>query len=375
MENRFNIDTKYKAIISFDDYSSVNDIIVSYYLPIIKSEAFSLYSALVIDARNPMINTMYTTLERLVSMINLSLIKIEDAVARLELVNLIEVLKDEDNRICFRIKKPLSPEEFNASEQFTELLKSSAGDDNLHINNRLFNSMREIEDSHLESTTKDVDLSIIKDKPEAKLNVEYDFDSIKNILEAKGIDWKHVWNEELEEKLLNVIVIYKVSAFDIAIELIKELELPSFSSENLVKRIKDEYTHIEDISSIILAGENTTEIKMDYLSNLAVKDFFIHRLTRVPSPTEEEMITTLINKYGLNNHQINILIDYSIIVNEGGINKNYIYKIADTMLKENLNTPEKLIQHLKVSYKLKTKKETESKTASSKKLMDDAPIF
>lgn len=372
--NKLDITAKYKVKISFDDYSSVNDILVSYYLPIIKSDAFSLYQALTLDARNNMINTLFVPVERIVSMINLSTEKIQSCIARLELVNLLEVYKEEDNRFIIKLNKPLSPEEFNNSEQFSELLKSSMGAENIIINNKLFNSMRELDINESKQTTSEVNISNRLETKEARLNVEYDFDSIKNILNAKGIDWSIYWSQELEEKLLNILVIYKISSFDVAIELIKEIESDSFSVKNLDKTIRDNFIKVDDINSIITAGENTTEIKLDYLSKLSVRDYFIHKLSRTPTPTEESLITKLINSYGLNNYQINILLDFSVIVNEGSVNKNYILKIADTILKEKLDTPEKLIQHLKVSYKLKTSGKTQV-SGESLRLMDEIPIF
>ncbi len=371
---RLTIETKYKSKISFDDFSSVNDILVSYYLPIIKSEAFSLYSALVIDARNQMINTIYVSIERLISMINLSLDKIEDSISRLELVKLIEVYKDEEDRVTFKLNRPLSPEEFNNSEQFTELLKSSAGNENLQINNRLFNSLKDHDLDYENSLTKSVNISSKIETPSANLNVEFDFEVVKNILNAKQIDWSAYWTKELEEQLLNVIVIYRITSFDIAIELIKEIESGYFDLNNLVNRIRNDFIKNDDINSIIEAGDNTTEIKLDFLSQLSVRDYFVHKMNRVPSPTEEEMIVKLISSYGLNDYQINILVDYSVIVNEGAVNKNYIFKIADTILKEKIDTPEKLIQHLKVSYKMRSL-DKPNNLSELEKIMEDKPIF
>ncbi len=372
--NKVDINSKYKAKISFDDYSNVNDILVSYYLPIIKSEAFSFYSALVIDSRNNMINTLYVPIERMVSMINLSVEKIEDAISRLELVNLLEVFKNEDNEVTFKLNKPLTPEEFNNSEQFLELLKSSAGTENLYINNKLFNSLREHDFDESDALTKKVDISTKVEIPAGKLNVEFDFDSIKNILNAKQIDWSVYWTTELEQQLLNVIVIYRITSFDIAIELIKEIETNNFNVEHLIENIRNNFIQKEDISSIMEVGEKTTEIKLDFLSKLSVRDYFVHRLNRVPSTTEEEMIAKLINTYKLNDYQINILVDYSVIVNGGAINKNYIFKIADTIIKENIDTPEKLIQHLKVSYKVR-EANNQNDRIEADKLMEDQPIF
>ena len=371
---RISIHSKYKTKISFDDYSSVNDIIVSYYLPLIRSEAFSLYQALIIDARNPMINSLFVSIERIISMINLSIDDIEKAISRLELVDLIKVLKDSEDKLIFSLKKPLSPLEFNNSTQMIELLKSSAGNDNLEINNKLFNSMKNNDQSGFESTTKDIDLSVKKEVKKGSLNVGYDFDSIKNILISKGINWNSYWTKELEQNLLNLIIIYRVTAFDISLELIKEIENGNFNIKTLVNRIKNDFSKNKNIDSIISAGEQTTEVKLDFLKKVPVKDYFIHKLNRLPSPVEEKMITKLVNEYGFDSYQINVLIDYSIIVNDGAINENYIYKISNTINKQKIDTPEKLIQHLKISYKMKNNNHTK-KSINSNKEMIDKPIF
>ncbi len=372
--NKIDINSKYKAKISFDDYSNVNDILVSYYLPIIKSEAFSFYSALVIDSRNNMINSIYVPIERLVSMINISVENMENAISRLELVNLVEIFKNENNEVTFKLNKPLTPEEFNKSEQFVGLLKSSAGTENLYINNKLFNSLKEHNFDEEHSITKKVDISSKVEVPLAKLNVEFDFDSIKNILNAKQIDWSLYWSNELEQELLNVIVIYRITSFDIAVELIKEIETDNFNMNNVISNIRNNFIKKDDITALVEAGDNTTEAKLDFLSKLSVRDYFVHRLGRVPSTTEEEMIVKLINSYKLNDYQINILIDYSVIINGGAVNKNYIFKIADTIIKENIDTPNKLVNHLKMSYKVRNAKGVSNKNETDKPL-EEKPIF
>ncbi len=354
--NKLDLQSKYKAKISFDDISSTNDILVSYYLPIIKSDAFSLYSALSVDARNTMINSVYVSIDRLVSMINLSVEKINESISRLEIVNLIELYRDEDDNITFNLKKPLSPMEFNESEQFTSLMKSATGKDNLNISNKLFNSLKDMELSSKEKLTKKVDISDLKESNNAKLNVEYDFDSIKNILNARKLDWSVYWSNELEESLLNLIVIYRISSFDVALAIIELIESNQFSLDNLSDKIRKDFSQEVDITSIIEAGDRTTEIKLDYIGQLKVRDYFVHRLDRQPTTLEEKMISELMGKYNLDDHKVNLLIDYSIIINEGVVNVNYINKIAETVVKEKLDTPEKIVQHLKTSYQARENK-------------------
>ncbi len=379
MENsRITINSKYKSVISFDDFQSVNDILISYYLPIIKSDAFSLYLALLVDARNSMINNFYTPVERVVTMIDSPIEKIESSISKLELVNLLEVFIDEEENIIFKLLKPLSPEEFNSSEQFTQLLRTVVGKDNLIINNKLFNSMKDKDIDFDNITTKSIDISDRVDNPAAKLNVDFDFESIKKIINARNIDWSSFWTKELEQEILNIIVLYRVTSFDIALELIKEIELGEFNMENVITRIRNDYIVNEDITSLIDAGENTTEVKMDFLTKLSTKDYIIHRLNRVPTSDEENMISELITKYNLSEDKINILIDYSLIVNNEAIVINYILKIAETVIKDNLNTTEKIVEHLKISYNLRKGKdigEDHTQSDSFEEIVEDKPIF
>lgn len=370
-----NIDTntKYKAKISFDDFSNVNDILVSYYLPIIKSEAYSLYSALSIDARNPVLSISYVEIERIVSMINLSVEKIKKAISTLEIVNLIEVLQDGD-KIIFNLIKPLSPQDFNSSEQFSILLKSAAGEENLTLNNKLFNSMREIDVYTRGSSSSAVDLSPKQEEANTSLNVDFDFTTVKNILNAKNIDWSIYWSQKLEEQLLNLIVIYKISTFDLAVEIISEIEDGKFSIANLVDRIKRDFIMESDLTSIIESGDNTTETKLDYLGNISIRDFYLNKFNRIPSPIDEEHLTKLRTKYNLSDHKIIILLDYSTLINDGAVVFEYLFKVAETIIKENLDSPQLIIEHLRRAYKIRQKTNKEDLYKLNKP-MEDVPEF
>ncbi len=375
MKTNLNLETKYKAKISFDDYSSANDILVSYYLPLIKPVAFSLYNALMADARNTMINTIYINVDRLVSMINLSFERLEKAITKLELVNLLEVYQENDNNLMFILKKPLTPQEFNNSFQLSELFKSKSGNDNLEISNKLFNSMRSNSGEGKILLTEETNLNISADGiSKDKLNVEFDFTNIKSILNARGVDYSAFWSKELEKRLIDLIVVYRISSLDIGVEIISLVENNEFEIEKLVKKIQDDFVKDKTIDSLAESGEVTTQVKLDYITSVSTRDYFISRLNREPSTTEQEMISTLNTKYGFKDEIVNILVDFSIIVNSGAVNKNYIIKIADTLLKEGYNTVSEITRHLKVAYNLKKEDKTQS-SLESKELMDEIPEF
>lgn len=375
MEKIISFETKYRARISFDDHSSVNDILVSFYLPLIRSDALALYNILMADSRNTMINSIYINIDRLISMINLSIESLYEAITKLELVNLIEVFKDGDNQLLFILKKPLSPNEFNHSFQLSELFKSKSGSENLEISNKLFNSMKGNNSDELELLTKEINLNITSDGlNKGKLNVEFDFSSIKSILHSRKINYNKFWNRTIEKKLIDLIVVYRISSLDIGIELVNQIETEGFDLDKLIIKIKDNFSKKEAIESLVEKSDMNIKSKLDYITQMSVIDYFVSRLNRKPSMTESEMIKTLKLEYNFKDEIINILVDFSIIINNGAVNKNYILKISDTLLKEGYSTIEEVTKHLKVAYNLRKEEKTDT-PLESEEIMEEIPEF
>lgn len=375
---RFDLNTKYRAMVSFDDFSNASDIMVSYYLPIIGSESFTLYMALMTDSRNELIRHNYITIEeRLLPMINMSIEKISEAIIKLEILKLIEVFVEENGNVNFKLIKPLSPSEFNESEHFSQILRTACGNSNLEISNRLFNSLKNDNVEGATLSTEKVDLTERINVEPARLNVEVNIDSVKDVLNARGIDWSVFWTSEIESKLSNFILLYEVSALDIAIELMKEHESGEFDIGNVEKRLSKAFSTIRDVNSLITAGDNTTEVKFELMGQLSMRDFFIYRLDRVPTSDEEKMIQQLKTKNKLNDEMIQVLIDFSILSNDGAIVPNYITKIASTVVKDGIKDTAHLMRHLKTAYKVKKNKASKTDEEISKlyKAMDDVPEF
>ncbi len=372
MKNRITLEIKYKVKALFDELSSVNDVLISYYLPLITNDGYALYSFFLSETKNNAINTLFISVDRIIDILNFSPEKIEDVISKLEFYHLLEVVSDSNGKIIIYLNKPLSAEEFNSTEQFKEILISKIGNNNFEINNKMYNSLKKNNDVGFLSTSPRTELNLNNDGVKSKkIKVYHDFDSIKSIIAARGIDWSEFWDKELENELLNLLLIFKINSFDIAVELIDEYETGNFDSIKIFNKIRSNYSKKSNIDSGIALSN---ELKLSYLKGLNIKEYFNTKLERDPSNSELNLIKTLKNKYGFEDFLINILIDYSIIVNDGAINKNYILKISDTVLKEGMNSPELLIKHLKVSYKMKKNKNTNI-GISSKKEMEDKPIF
>lgn len=375
MDKKLEFNSKYNSRILFDEDSSINNILVSYYLPLIKPNAYSLYMFLSIESKNLATNSIFKSVDRIIAMLNLSVDEINKSLERLELVNLIEIFINKKNQFVFKLNRPLSPIEFNNSKQFKELLKSKISLENFEINNKLFNSLKLNDNFNLKPLTSELNISIDNERKfKNKLNVNADFQNIKYILNAKGIDWSKFWTKEVEEKLLTILVLYKINNFDIAVELISSYETKKFNIDEVVKKITTKKLEENNFENILNINDNFIESKLNLLKDLEVKDFIFSKLNRKPLESEKKFIVKLTKDYGFNNYIINILIDFSLLVNDGILSENYILKISNTLVKQKIDTPENLISYLRDTYKLKTKGKTKS-SLDKNKLMDEIPTF
>lgn len=368
--------TKYRSLTSFDDNSLIHDVLILFYLPLIKSSSITLYLLLILDSKNTSINTIFISIDRIISLTNMSFEKIESSLNKLVMVNLINIFKDDKNNIIFVLKKPLTPKNFNNSKQFLSLFNSSSGNENLYINNKFFSSLKETKKfENFKKVINEIDISPKKDIEKNDLNVKFDFSNIKKILSTKKINWSDYWSNELENELLNLIIIFEIDSFSIAIEMIKEIESGKFSINQLVRKIENKYKKIENPNLIISEMENySIDVKLDFLNKISINEYFINKFNREPFIEEKELIKKLGSEFNLSNKIINILLDYSTIVNNDLIIPNYILKIAKTIRTKNINDPKKVIQFLKNSYKIRENTNNEN-YGNKFKLMDDIPIF
>lgn len=347
--NDLTLEKKYKVQIIFDDSTVIKDTLISFYLPLMKSEAYALYMFFITESKNPMISTLFQPIERIISMLNISIERIMKLLIKLEILNLIKINEMIDGEYIFEILEPLKPEEFINSPQMLELLISSIGEQNLEINKKMFNSIRK---STITPNNK-IDLTTKSEINTNSLNVDFQFETIKNILLAKKIDPISIWSEELEKSIIDQVVIYNISSFDISVEIINLIENNNFTIKYLESTIKNKYTRTENIDEILNISEKRSEKKLNILRNISIDEYIKNKFNREISEFEKKLIIKLKKQFNIDNEKIIILFDFSAIVNDNVIVENYILKIAKTMQKNKIDTTEKLINHLKTSYKLR----------------------
>ncbi|BDV02565.1 MAG: hypothetical protein HPAVJP_4540 [Candidatus Hepatoplasma vulgare] len=360
MDNRkFSIIGKYKVRMSkiFNlDFAYFSN----FYLPIIDTKAYSLYLFLFSEGQNSFSNLYFLSNQRLVDFLNLKIIDIEKGIKYLEFLNLIEVYKNkEKDEYIYVIKPPVGILSFNDNLKLKELLISKIGKENydLNLKNYIFKIYNHNENFKLISTNYQVDLN--KKAFIDKNTIKLDFLPLFNVLEETKINYKKFWNIELEEVLKDVIILYKLSLLDL-LDIFKYMKKNNIviDSKSFYDVVKQKFNFkIQNLDKIIESEKISLQNKEKMLKNTNSLDFLNLILNREVNKADLKIISTLKEKYNFSDYIINVLIDYSNIVNGGLIIANYIYSISNTLLKLKILKDEEIINYLKVAYQIKKHRE------------------
>ena len=267
---------------------------------------------------------------------------------KLEKYGLIEVYQDKNIKlnITYLIKEPLDFKQINETKQLLYNLKQKIGEDNLIISTDYLKKTL-LQEQGFELMQNDVIL-------ESKTNIEngnfkINFSELFNLMEQTGINYKTFWNKKIEEIVKNFIIINGALSIDV-IRVFKYLSdnKIEINEENIVKGFYD--LNSKNINSNIFVD------KMEIMKNVDPIELLSITLDRKITTKEKTLITNLVSKYAFNQGIINSLIDYSLIVNDGIIVPQYIYKISDSLIENKINTFEGVVQYLKDSFKARNNK-------------------
>lgn len=360
MNNRkFSIIGKYKVrlnkIFNLDfNYFS------SFYLPIVDIKAYSLYLFLFSEGQNSFSNLYFLSNQRMVDFLNLKIIDIEKSIKYLEFLNLIEVYKNKDKEeYIYLLKPPVGILSFEKNLKLKELLISKIGKENydLNLRNYIFKIYNHNEDFKLISTNYQFDSN-----KEVNINngaTKLDFFPLFSILEEAKINYRKFWNSELEEIIKDVIILYKLSLLDV-LDIFKYMRKNTITinASNFYNAVKQKFNFkIQNLDKIIESEKISLENKEKMLKNTNSIDFLNLILNRDVNKSDIKIISILKEKYNFSDYIINVLIDYSNIVNNGLIIANYIYSISDTLLELKISKDEDIINYLKTAYKIKKHRE------------------
>lgn len=360
--NTINKNNKYLVNISFDDRPSLSSLIY-FYAPIIGNEATFFYQLLFKESQNVFINNIYILQERLLTLLNISEDKLLQLVSKLEFVGLLTLYVNPatKDRITFVLNRPLSVNNFMKHESLSKILKIKINEQNILINQKpyLINKFKKNEQDIL--LTKEFQISPKNDVPFDKLNITFDLSTIFELLEQEKIDYTN-WDKEMETVIADSVLIYDLSIMEIINIIVAMKKLSLKINPRSFKQYVEEKKkpNLNKISKIFDFKDITTETKLELIKKFQPIELIELLFERKPYQEEIDLIKDLKSKYKFNNSLINLLLDHSKLVNDAII-KNYVKKIATTLIKNKIDNFEQAKLHLKTAYKISNRKFSKKK--------------
>ncbi|BDV03707.1 MAG: chromosome replication initiation/membrane attachment protein [Candidatus Hepatoplasma scabrum] len=340
----------------------LNEIFFNYtYFLLLGKEGFFLFSFLLAEGENRLINNLFIPSARISQSLDLNQNQLIEAFSLIEKLNLINIYFDQKkNRYIYELKKPLECNEFFKNTYFTNLLLAKIGKENYDLNlkflqkkiiNIKVDSFELINDFKQEQENINLNDNLYSNQKEKD---HYNFSVLYLLLKQKGIKYEAFFNFKLKKLLNEYENIYGLDNFEFAriisesYDFLNGFDLEKFKEiivKNYQKRILNNY-HNSFIEK--------ERLKWNHLQIITPENFLLDLLnidTLINS--HQKLITILREKYFFSDYFINILLDYSYLVNNKQIVKNYILKIANSIKEENIKDPTYLINYLKQSFRLK----------------------
>ena len=371
--------------------------LINFYEPIIGPIAVSLYLTLINDEST-------FTHHHLMTILKSDIRTIVDARSALEAIGLIKsYVKCDDNinDYIYEIYAPLSASSFLNHPVLGVLLLNNIGQDEFK---ELLNKYKKIsfkKDGYEEITktmndtfkitnSNILDVEIKENKVlDINLNQDYDYDLLISFL-PKGLVNEKTFTKSIKDLIIKLSYVYDIniskmselismSLDDIGIiskEKLKDNAKKSYEFNNngtlptIVYRTQPDYLKkptgdISPIGKMIQVFENTRPYDFLKAKNKSAN----------PSKREVDILSTLAIEYDLTPGVINVLIDYTLRVNDGKLVKNYLESIASTWKRKGIKTVEEAMNDLKKNHKknIKEKKVTTKKEIEAPSWINSNP--
>lgn len=364
-------------------YTNSFDILMDLYSPIIGQKSVFLYTYfenLIKEKRTRM------NIDELYKNCNISSKDFLFIRRNLESIGLIKTYTDIKNDYYIVLKGVIDPLNFFKSSLLTNLLLTC-------IDENQFNKLKEkylIEDKIKDlndisakfedsfTLKKGKDYKIVVDN---SLNVSTNFDinSLKkNITKKSQINSDYISDIELN-KITNLATLYGIDEKSMAEIVIDSYDFSNKIGERinfdyLNKRIKAELSYKK-----VFNKKNDTKIKINSQTELAnLINKYENTAPRVylkekqngvePVGSELNLLYDLQSNIGLNNGVINCLIDYILKEKDGELPKEYVKKIAVTLVRKNITNSLDAYTYLNKKNTFKTVKENDIKTIKEKEV-------
>ena len=334
---------KYK-INGFVDLS--NDSLKSlaiFYLPLLGSQAFSIYHYLVFNSPT----YEFKEISNLLNILNISIDIFEEAINKLNEYKLLTTYKKEDDeQYIFVLNNPKNMHEFINDDIFVRnyILNTSGNHykdilSKINITNNKYegyqNISRKLDLSLLKNWRSEDEDYLNKDK-----NEEYNFNTIFNInillkdMSPFLFPMKYRTYENLHEIAL-LADLYNVSYDKMRTYISKSIKSAEDKFDiNTLKRLC-----MSSISEFKKVPEDEYDIPcIIYLTNL--------QDGKEVSPYDKKVIYNLAHEYNLNIPVINVLLKHSLKQCDNRLIEKYIYALASDLHRNNINTSKQALERL-----------------------------
>lgn len=378
-----------KTIIASEDRKILNML----YMPIIGPIPVILYFSLWDDLDKSEVMSAWYNHHHLTSIMHLSLEEILEARHKLEAIGLLKtyVKKDQINNYIYELYSPLSAHEFFTHPILNIVLYNNIGKQeydklinyfkipNIKLNNYsdITKNFNEIFTS-VPLTSSEVIQDDIRKYRKLKLNINDYFDM--SFLEESLPN--NVLSKDLKELIINLSYIYDIDASKMT-NIIKTCftEKGTISKEELRKSVRNYYqfdnngllpTVVDNTQPEYLRkpiGDTSKKARMIYFFETTSPYNFLKLRNNNSEPIKRDLklVEDLIVDYGLKPGVVNVLIDYTLKVNDKKLTRNYIETIAGWWKRYNIETVEDAMTLAEKEHKKYNKKDKTTNAKYTKK--------
>ena len=371
------------------------------YMPIIGSNAISLYLKLQSETNNTYISQELTHHHLMTSM-SLSLDNLKEARLKLEGIGLLKTYyhKGEINSYVYELYSPVSASEFFSHPIFNIVLYNNVGKTEY---NRLLEyfklphiSLKDYEDitSKFDEVYKSRNYTTFelgneeiatKNKLLLQYELDYDFDIIISSLPKEMFNLKCL-NKSMKELIINLSFLYEIDPITMSDIILASLsEKGNIDKEELRKNTRKYYQFNNDnrLPSLLFksqpeylktaSGDNSKKGRVIKIFESYSPYEFLKSKYKGAKPTERDMkiLESLLIDLKLNPAVVNVLIDYTLKTNNNKLVKSYIETIAGQWKRNNIETASEAMALAEKEHKKKYKNNENIKAKSQTKIVPE----
>lgn len=346
-----------------------NDTLYYLYQPLLGGAAIQFYMMMYTESKRMRYHLQPSSLSRLVSFLQMSLIDIERAVRALEAIGLLKTYMKHEKEFTYylyQLQSPLSVKAFFKNQILCSLLQESLSQEDFNKTIQYFKISVEDKSDYEEITAQFQDVFTIKRIKKGQkflhyqedfvhhqkqdIQVNYDTDLLYRSLADYQISQAKLSKEDIQ-LAIQLATVYSIDALTLA-GLIKDSMESQGLNKGLLKKNIKKYFDIDHMSQL---SEVYHKQPIQYLTQESQQSPLILHMKYLDSVTPYELlkekqggkepvfhdlkiVETLMLQLGLKPAVINVLIEYVLGKNNNRLSKSYCETIGSSWARKNIQT-------------------------------------